>query len=656
MAKKYWITNSLQYELDFKDLMINIAQNFINLPRGHALEYMRLCLESIGEYFQADRAFFCGIDKGYPQTSKYGEWCKEGIPSAWGQTAIIPPLLIKWWVTNSQDNVVLIHDVDKLSAKPKVKSILQAAGIKSSIVLVLREKARIIGFLGLDSVTTKRKWPREYTSLLNAAQKIFISAFVKSESEKILDDERDLLSVTLNSIQEGVISVNNDDSKIGIFNKAAEEITGYKKEEVLGKKWTEILKVYKVKNKRKEIIQGEYLDSFITENGNDYYGLQTKDGNNKIVSFTISPAQFALHKPGMVIVIKDITESKKAEEEIRYLSYYDSLTGLINRTYFEKQLLKIDRGKNLPLSIIMADCNGLKIVNDAFGHDEGDRLLVHAANVLKKVCRKEDIVARIGGDEFAIILPRLGQEKAYAVFQKIKEYCAEEKDLLVVPSLAMGIDTKTDRDEDINKILKKAEDRMYSAKLSENKSMRSSIVLSLRKTLEEKTHETEEHCSRLRVLSTELGKRMGLNDSFLTELSLLAHLHDIGKIATPDSILNKPGQLTEEEWEVMKKHSEAGYRIAVSSPELAFIADFVLSHHERWDGTGYPEKLKRYQIPLQSRIIAVVDAYDAMTNPRVYRKEVMTKEEALAELERCAGSQFDPAIVKVFLEMMAEMS
>ena len=652
MARDYSLEYNLQYELEFRDLMLDIAKDFIRLPREKTFEYMWHCLKLIGNYFQVDRAFFCGIDKGYPQTCRLVEWCNNGIPPGWSRTGIIPPLLIKWWVTNNRDNIVIVDDVDKIPAKQKVKSILQTQGIKSILTLVLHEGTKIIGFIGLVTVKNLKRWPRHYSYLLNIARKIFLSAFAKSESEKIMYNERDLLSVTINSIQDGVISVNNEDLSIEIFNKGAEKITGYKKEEVLGKKLAEVLNLYNAE--QIAIPMEEYLNPEKSENCNNEYRLLASNGSFKFISFTLSPAVFALEKPRTVIVIKDITESKKAEEEIKYLSYFDKLTGLYNRTYFKKQLAEIDKERNLPLSIIMADCNGLKIVNDAFGHDEGDRLLVHTARVLQRACCQEDIVARIGGDEFAIILPKVDQEAAYVVFQRIKEYCAEEKSLVVVPSLAMGIATKTSPDEDINRILKKAEDRMYSAKLSENKSTRSSVVLSLRKTLEERTHETEEHASRLRVLSTELGKRMGLNDSFLTELSLLAHLHDIGKIATPDSILNKPGKLTEEEWAIMKKHSEAGYRIAASSPELAFIADYILSHHERWDGTGYPEQLKHYQIPLQSRIIAVVDAYDAMTNPRVYKK-LMTKEEALAELERCAGTQFDPAIVKTFVEMMREM-
>ncbi len=612
---------SLEFQLKFRELVLDIAKGFIRLPHGQNFQHIRFCIESIGRFFEVDRTFFCGMDKGCPQISKIKEWCRQGVQPSWSYPDSISPQLIKWWAAQSKNSdIILIDDVEQLRSNEKARKILLKKNTKSMITLVLRLQRKIIGIIGLETVREKKKWPREYIPLIQMIKDIFLSAFEKNEWEKIMAQQHHLLSTTLNSVKDGVISVNNKTGRIEMFNKAAEEITQYRREEALDRKWTDILQLYNAEGKQFTATLDEYFLSPGSENHNDYYKLKVRDGGTKFVSFDLSPARFRKNAMGTVLVIKDVTDSKKAEEEILSLSYCDKLTGLSNRTHFEKGLAELNRGGKLPISIIIADCNGLKIVNDAFGHGEGDRLLVQIAGILKKVCRKDDLVARIGGDEFAIILPQTSQEQAYMVFHRIKECCAEDKSLVVAPSLAMGIATKREEAEDIHEILKKAEDRMYSAKLSENKSMRSSVLLSLRKVLEERTHETEAHASRLRILSAELGKRLGLNDAFMTELALLAHLHDIGKIAIPDSILNKTGKLTKDEWEIMKKHSEAGYRIAASSPELAFIADYILSHHERWDGTGYPERLKHYQIPLQSRIIAVVDAYDAMTNPRAYKQ------------------------------------
>ena len=196
---------------------------------------------------------------------------------------------------------------------------------------------------------------------------------------------------------------------------------------------------------------------------------------------------------------------------------------------------------------------------------------------------------------------------------------------------------------------------MYSQKLTESSSHRSAILAFLTSTLREKSFETEEHAQRTRKLALDIGKALGLGESDLSALALLATLHDIGKVSVEDSILRKPGPLTPQEWEEIRKHPDVGYRITLASPELASISEAILAHHEWWDGTGYPRGLKGEEIPLLARIIALVDAYDVMTHGRPYR-QAMTKEQAIQEMRRLAGEQFDPRLVEVFTGMLsAEM-
>lgn len=354
-------------------------------------------------------------------------------------------------------------------------------------------------------------------------------------------------------------------------------------------------------------------------------------------------------------LIIDITDRKKREDEILFLNYHDVLTGLYNRRFFEEETNRVEC--QLPLSIIVGDINGLKLINDALGHAEGDKLIVAIGKILNSCCRKEDVLARTGGDEFTILLPRTGNEEAYKIVKQIGILCEEYKrktlDEAYHASISLGYETKTKTDETISSIIKIAEDHMYRRKLLQNKSLHSSIISSMKTTMFEKSQETEEHALRLIELSKAIGQKMNIKDEQLSELELLSTLHDIGKIGINDNILNKPSKLTKEEWVEMKKHSIIGFRIARASPELIPIAEYILSHHERWDGNGYPQGLIGKDIPLLSRILSVADAYDAMTEDRLYRR-AMSKESAIAEIEKNAGTQFDPDIVNIFLELLRQ--
>jgi HD-GYP domain-containing protein (c-di-GMP phosphodiesterase class II) len=212
----------------------------------------------------------------------------------------------------------------------------------------------------------------------------------------------------------------------------------------------------------------------------------------------------------------------------------------------------------------------------------------------------------------------------------------------------MGHATKNHPDEDFLSISNTAERFMYKRKLLAHRSFHSSLLSSIRTTLFEKSHETEAHAKRLVDYSRHLGQQLGLDEEQLNDLALLATLHDIGKISIDDHILTKPAALNENEWFEMKKHPETGYRIAMASPELSSIAELILCHHERWDGKGYPQGLKGEEIPLLSRIIAVVDAFDAITSERCYRNAVDISG-ALEEISQNAGTQFDPEIAELFV-------
>ena len=328
------------------------------------------------------------------------------------------------------------------------------------------------------------------------------------------------------------------------------------------------------------------------------------------------------------------------------------MTGLYNRHFFEAELKRLDTPRNLPLSIVIADVNGLKLINDAFGHKAGDKLLKIAAEVMVSQCRADEIVTRIGGDEFIILLPRTGLNDTERIVKRIQDKARETFVDTTMLSISMGWACKDEPDIEFAEVFKQAEKYMYHRKLFESQSMRGTTVHSIIRTLYEKNKREEQHSRRVSALNVKIGEIMGLKEESIEELKNIGMLHDIGKIAISDDILDKPESLTSEELNEMRRHPAIGYHILSSVIGMAEIAGYVLAHHERWDGKGYPKGLCRNEIPLQARITAVANVYDSMVNERPYRK-TRSKEEALEELKRNAGTQFDPEIVKIFVESVA---
>lgn len=378
--------------------------------------------------------------------------------------------------------------------------------------------------------------------------------------------------------------------------------------------------------------------------------VERPDGSRVLLEVFGTPVQDAEGKPwASLVTFMDITERKKAENELIYLSYHDHLTGFYNRRFFENKIVELDKKSNLPLSIIICDINGLKLINDSFGHAYGDELLVKAAETIKAACRPDDFISRIGGDEFAVLLPKTDAAQTLLVANNIKQLASREEVANIELSISYGYDTKTTEKQKMIEIMANAENHMYRHKLYERSSMRSKTIDIIMNTLFEKSNRESMHSNRVSSICTAIASKMNFEKEDINKIRIAGLVHDIGKIGIDEKILNKAGSLSEEERFQVNRHPEIGWRILSSANEFSELAKFILNHHERWDGGGYPNGLKEESIPLESRIIAVADAFDAMTSQRSYRP-ALSPEEAVAELKRCSGTQFDPEIVIVFVE------
>ena len=486
---------------------------------------------------------------------------------------------------------------------------------------------------------------------LSVSLMVYILNTRNLKNEKSLFNNMERLHTILQSIRDGVI-VTDIYGNIEILNPKAEAICTISGISAVNRPITEVLNVYSEMNDKIILQMPDCQNNTCTVPFSQSGYLITKTGSRKDVEVHIMPV---LKKDGMqtgnTIIIRDITEKKKDENEIRFLTYHDKLTGLYNRRYFEQAVFQMDEPSNYPITIMIGDINGLKLTNDAFGHLAGDRLLAAAAASLRRSLKDKDILARWGGDEFIMLLPNTDMEEANSIIHDINHYNKKTFVDSINLSIALGYAVKYNDGYDMSAVMKQADDMMYKEKLSISRSVKNRTVNIILQSLYVKNPSEREHSMGVSRLADKLGVILGLGNSDIMDLRVLGQIHDVGKITIEDSILNKPDKLTEDEYEIVTRHSEKGYQIIKASPELMYLAEEVLSHHERYDGTGYPRGLKREEIPKLARILAVADAIESMLSDKPYRK-ALSMEQIIQELRVNAGTQFDPEVVEASFKIL----
>lgn len=461
--------------------------------------------------------------------------------------------------------------------------------------------------------------------------------------------EKETLSFTLNSIGDAVIATDSKGIITGA-NPIACHLIGLPEAAMLGQSFSD---VFNITFEDERIPIDDPVQKALETNGMvelaNHTVLISKDGSRYFIEDTASPIRNAQGETiGVVIVFRDVTEKKEKVREIQYLSEHDYLTGIYNRRYFSEHLAKLDKEACCPIGVLMLDINGLKLINDSFGYESGDSLIRFVAKTIESLATKNMIYARLGGDEFGIIMTNTSEQDITAFKDALAEKIAKFSIRNVNISVAIGHELKTDASQSINDVIIRAEESMLKKKVMEGRSMRSKAIHAILSTLTDKFKVEKVHSEKVSDYCYRIGQAMKLSKDMTEELKLAGLLHDIGKISVPDHVLSKPGKLDPKEWEQMKEHTIFGFNILRAADEYSNLALYALTHHEKYDGTGYPKGLAGEDIPLFSRIICVADAYEAMTADRPYRN-ALSEEVAISELKKYKGIQFDPKIVDVFI-------
>lgn len=473
--------------------------------------------------------------------------------------------------------------------------------------------------------------------------------------EEAIYTEKELFRTTLMSVGDGIIST-DENGKVHMMNPVAEKLTGWSMRDAFGMPMEAVFQI--LDDQRNSV--SENPAQFVLRTGKvtkteNHTILISRSGTETFIEDVAAPIKDKKGQlTGAVLVFRDSREKLEKQKQIEYLSFHDHLTGLYNRRYMEDALKRLDTSRNLPLTIMVLDVNGLKLTNDAFGHETGDKLLIMVTKILKSVCRSDDLIGRIGGDEFLILFPNTDEKSAELIRQRINSKAKKKKLGSVIVSVAIGYAIKTTPEENVEVIEQDADNNMYRDKIKNGKSMKTGTIQAILNNVYKLHKNEEKHTRHVAKYCKKMARALNFTSAEVELIMNAALLHDVGKIIIPDRVLKKDTEYSKDEMEIVRRHAETSYQILKSVDDFAYIADVVLHHHERWDGKGYPQGLKGESIPIMSRIMSIADSYEAMISDRSYRKQ-LTEKEAIDELRACSGTQFDPVLVEVFISKVLKL-
>jgi diguanylate cyclase (GGDEF)-like protein/PAS domain S-box-containing protein/putative nucleotidyltransferase with HDIG domain len=466
----------------------------------------------------------------------------------------------------------------------------------------------------------------------------------QKQMENQLFYEKTLFETTLLSVGDGVISTDAE-GNVQFMNKVAEQLTGWQADEAKGRAFEEVFKILSGRNRHpcpnpvKMVLETKEQVALDEDTI-----LIARDGDERFINDSAAPILSASHNvTGVVLVFRDSTTQRIKQDEIRTLSVTDPLTTLPNRRYYEQAKEEMNKEPYYPLTLVLADVNGLKLTNDAFGHKAGDELLRRVSQVMRTTCRDEDIISRIGGDEFVLLLPQTDALHAQAIVKRINTALEKEKIRGIQLSVSFGYAVKDESEESYEDTFKVAEDVMYRNKLRESMTFKKQVINTLLSRLYEQEGGAEIHSKLVASLASTFAESLGYRKDEVENIRLAGLYHDLGKIAITPSLLSKPrNEFSRTQVMEWQRHAEIGYNILRSVGEYAPFAEAVLHHHEKWDGSGYPQSLKQEDIPEGAQILAIANTY-------ADKLPTLGREDTLTFMQERSNTYFNPELLETFI-------